>query len=102
MVGYHLYKYKHIYVFTLSSCERTFKDLVIVASGEKFTAERDWREIPYIPCCPFYIGYHVLVLPIPIFFFIKKEVELFLLRWKNTKDILLSTKSKLQNSMNSI
>lgn len=78
MVGYHLYKYKHIYVFTLSSCERTFKDLVIVASGEKFTAERDWREIPYIPCCPFYIGYHVLVLPIPIFFYKKGGRVIFI------------------------
>lgn len=77
-----------------------FKELVIVAaSGEKLTAG-DWREIPYIPCCPFYIVYHVHVLPILIFL-IKQEAELFLLRWKNTKDILSGTKSKLQNSMNS-
>lgn len=68
---------------------------------EKLIAGNFIYKVLYIPCCPFYIMYHVPVLQVRICF-IKTEVEAFLLRWKNTKDILLSVKSKLQNSMESI
>lgn len=95
MVGYHLYKYKHIYIFTLPSCGRTFKDLVIVASGEKFTAERDWREIPYIPCCLFYIVYHVCVLPIPIFFFYKKGGRVIFIEMEKHKRHIVKHKKQV-------
>lgn len=101
MVSFHLYKYKCICLYTFLSCGRTFKELVIVvASGEKVTAGRMEGDSIYMLLS---LLHSIACSLLPIhFFFIKKEVELFLLRWKNTKDILLGTKSKLQNSMNSI
>lgn len=95
MVNYHLYKYKHVYVYTLPTYGRTFKELVVVAvSGEKFTAGRWEGNSIYIPCCPFYIVYHVRVLLIHIFF-IKREVELFLLRWKKYKRYIVRYKEQV-------
>lgn len=55
MVNYHLYKYKHVYVYTLPTYGRTFKELVVVAvSGEKFTAGRwEGNSIYIYPVVPF-------------------------------------------------
>lgn len=101
MVNFHLYKYKYICLYTFLSCGKTFKELVIVvASGEKVTAGRMEGDSIYMLLSLL----HSVACSCTTYslFFIKKKVELFLLRWKNTKDILLGIKSKLQKSMNSI
>lgn len=72
----------------------------MVASGEKVTAGRLEGDSIYMLLSLLYSVSRSCTTY--SFFFIKKEVELFLLIWKNTKDILLGIKSKLQNSMNSI
>lgn len=95
MVSFHVYKYKCICLYTFLSCGRTFKELVIVvASGEKVTAGRMEEDSIYmllsllhsIACsCTTY----------SFFFFIKKEVELFLLRWKKYKRHIVRYKKQV-------
>lgn len=99
MVSYDLHKYKHIYVYTLPSCGRMFKELVIVAaSGEKLL--EDWREILYISYCPYYTVYHVHVLPIHIFN--KEGGRVIFIEMEKYKMHIVSTKSRLQNGINRI
>lgn len=71
----------------------------MVASGEKLTAGRLEGDSMYTLLS---LSYSVSCSRITYSYVFIKEVELFLLRWKNTKDILLGIKSKLQKSMNSI